>query len=162
MLAFRSNTECKTLTGNSIFPSPALFVHLLAVRLSCASLWKVGGGGLCCPDDPGGKARLFAESEWIEGGEWRGTEQDGKGLQMNEVKLKENKGQYVRGRTKSCSRWKISPEGWSGWKSFEKQSHQIIKLKEAIEWRKEKRTGGGVKSNENKIKALREDTERTG
>lgn len=144
------------------FPFSCPVCSLAGGEIELCVLVESWGGGLCCPDDPGGKARLFAESEWIEGGEWRGTKQDGKGLQMNEVKLKENKGQYVRGRTKSCSRWKISAEGWSGWKSFEKQSHQIIKLKEAIEWRKEKRTGGGVKSNENKIKALREDTERTG
>lgn len=58
----QSNTECKTKTGNSISLSPVVFVHLLAARLSCASLCKVVCvWGFCCRDDPGGKARLFAK-----------------------------------------------------------------------------------------------------
>ena len=32
--------------------------------------WVRRVGGLCCPDDPGGKTRLFVKREWIERGKW--------------------------------------------------------------------------------------------
>lgn len=129
---------------------PFLFVHSLVVGLGCRCVERVRG--LRCPDNTGGKVGLIVRRDWMRRGRWveRGTEEAGKGTQMNGSRtLGKKHSRITRWEDVRGKRKKMSSAGWS-WREVVVEG--VTELRKG----KDEKTGWGSKRNERKIKALRE------